>query len=171
MVLVLFSSFICNRLSFPLYAPMFAFYNQSLTSWPCLYCSICSNTPSPISVMDSVEARLPLRILWCQCSPTLPPFPCHCSSQSSGLNPPSSVRPHCDPVSHFLLPPPGMYSSWVAGLPLVTFISSAVLHFQLGCFSSVCPSMPTLHPCLALDLGSLCCIFYFYFNWRLITML
>ena len=85
MVLVFFSSFISNHLSFPLYGPLFAFYNQSLTSWPCLYCSICSNTPSPFSVTDSVEARLPLRILWCQCSPTLPPFPCPCSSQS-GVN-------------------------------------------------------------------------------------
>ena len=38
------------------------------------------------------------------------------------------------------------------------FISSGVLLFQLRGISSVCPLMPTLHPLLALYLGSLSCI-------------
>ena len=89
MALVLFSSFISSHLSFPLYGPVFALDNHSLTSRPHTPCSICPNAPSPISTYSLLKTQLRPRFLPeafdVHAPQPWPRFPCHCSSQS-GLN-------------------------------------------------------------------------------------
>lgn len=68
---------------------MFALYNHSLTSWPHMRCSVCPNTPSPISTYSLLKTQLRPRFLpeafEVRAPQPCPRFPCHCSSQS-GLN-------------------------------------------------------------------------------------